>query len=234
MDTGSRLDELRRLESARRTEERRYRITMVLAIAPIGAALALAVLYLTVPATLAERYAYAEIVRPPLVQFMQLAGSVLIAGALAGGALAFAVTEVMGVPGSRGRLILILAIVGGLFGLFIPLVTALVLPVNLFAIDLARLEGGMELVDELLDAIFSTPALVFIYWAQGLYSGVVSGAVMGAVSFASLLSVKTEGRSGVAKLPAAISLGLSSLLLILVLAGPFSLYEGLVKQIAGR
>ncbi len=197
--------------------------------------MALAVLYVTVPATFAERYVYSEIARPPLGEFMRAAVVVPIVGAMLGSALTYAATDLLGVPRSPARLIFTFLLVGVFFGLFVPLATALVLPVNLLLVEVTtNFRSGEELVDDLLAAVFGTPGLLFIYWAQGLYTGVVTGFVVAVVSFSSVLAT---GRGAVTVLnlrPAALSLVIGSAMLALLLAGPFSLYEGLIRQIAGR
>ena len=230
-----RLSELRRQESERRTEERRYRLTLALAVAPICAAMALVVLYVTVPATFAERFVYSEIARPPLGEFVRAAVVVPIVGALLGSAVTYAATELLGATRSPVRLLFTFFLVGVIFGLFVPLATALVLPINLFLVEVAtNFKGGEELVDDLLAAVFGTPGLLFIYWAQGLYTGVVSGLFVTLVSFVTVIAVRPGQDSTIDLRPAAVSLVIGSLLLALLLAGPFSLYEGLIRQIAGR
>ena len=236
MNTANRrLGELRRQESERRAEERRYRLTLTLSVAPICAAMALAVLYVTVPATFAERFVYSEIARPPLGEFMRAAVVVPIVGALLGSGLTYAGTELLGVPRSPARLLFTFLLVGVVFGLFVPLATALVLPINLFLVEVAaNFKAGDELVDDLLAAVFGTPGLLFIYWAQGLYTGVVSGLVVTLVSFATVVGVRPGQTLSIDLRPAAISFVIASALLALLLAGPFGLYEGLIRQIAGR
>ena len=229
------LGELRRQETARRIEERRYRFTLILAVAPVSAAMALAALYITVPAAFAERHVYSEIARPPLWEFMRAAAVVPIAGALLGSLLAFIATDLLGVPRSPARLLITMLAVGVIFGLFVPLATALVLPINLLLVDVATNVGdGEELVDDLLAAVFGTPGRLFVYWAQGLYIGVVSGFLVGLVSFSTVVSIRPEPDSSVDIRPAALSLVIAAMLVALLMAGPFSLYEGLVRQIAGR
>ena len=236
MSTGTGpLGELRRQESARRIEERRYRFTLILAVAPVSAAMALAGLYITVPAAFAERHVYSEIARPPLWEFMRAAAVVPIAGALLGSLLAFIATDLLGVPRSPARLLITLLAVGVIFGLFVPLATALVLPINLLLVDVATNVGDREeLVDDLLAAVFGTPGRLFVYWAQGLYIGVVSGFLVGLVSFFTVVSIRPGPDSTVDFRPAALSLVIAAILVALLMAGPFSLYEGLVRQIAGR
>ena len=167
------LDELRRQESARRIEERRYRFTLILAVAPVSAAMALAALYITVPAAFAERHVYSEIARPPLWEFMRSAAVVPIAGALLGSLLAFIATDLLGVPRSPARLLITLLAVGVIFGLFVPLATALVLPINLLLVDVATNVGdGEELVDDLLAAsIRHSRAAVCLLGAGLLHRG---------------------------------------------------------------
>ena len=197
--------------------------------------MALAVLYVTVPATFAERFVYSEIARPPLGEFMRAAVVVPIVGALLGSALTYAATDLLGVPRSPARLLFTFLLVGVLFGLFVPLATALVLPINLFLVEVVtNFKAGDELVDDLLAAVFGTPGLLFIYWAQGLYTGVVSGLIVTLVSFASVVGPRPGQDSAIDLRPAGISLVMASVLLALLLAGPFSLYEGLIRQIAGR
>ena len=226
---------MRRQESERRAEERRYRLTLTLSVAPVCAAMALAVLYVTVPATFAERYVYSEIARPPLGEFMRAAVVVPIAGALLGSAVTYAATDLLGVPRSPARILFTFLLVGVFFGLFVPLATALVLPINLFLVEVAtNFKSGDELVDDLLAAAFGTPGLLFIYWAQGLYTGVVSGLVVTLVAFATVVGVRPGQNPAIDLRPAVISLVIASVLLALLLAGPFSLYEGLIRQIAGR
>ncbi len=154
---------------------------------------------------------------------------------LLGSALTYAATDLLGVPRSPARLLFTFLLVGVVFGLFVPLATALVLPINLFLVEVAtNLKAGDELVDDLLAAVFGTPGLLFIYWAQGLYSGVVSGLVVTLVGFAAVVSVRPGQSSTIDPRPAAVSLVIASVFLALLLAGPFSLYEGLIRQIAGR
>ena len=197
--------------------------------------MALAVLYVTVPATFAERFVYSEIARPPLGEFMRAAVVVPIVGAMLGSAVTYAGTDLLGVPRSPARLLFTFLLVGVIFGLFVPLATALVLPVNLFLVEVAtNFNAGDELVDDLLAAVFGTPGLLFIYWAQGLYTGVVSGLVVTLVSFATVVGVRPGRDSTIDLRPTAISLVVASVLLALLVAGPFSLYEGLIRQIAGR
>ncbi len=197
--------------------------------------MALAVLYVTVPATFAERYVYSEIARPPLGEFMRAAVVVPIVGAMLGSALTYAATDLLGVPRSPARLLFTFVMVGVFFGLFVPLATALVLPINLLIVEVAtNFRSGEELVDDLLAAAFGTPGLLFIYWAQGLYTGVVSGLVVAGVSFLSVLATGRGADPAFNLRPAALSFVIGSALLALLLAGPFSLYEGLIRQIAGR
>ena len=197
--------------------------------------MALVVLYVTVPATFAERYVYSEITRPPLGEFIRAAVVVPIVGALMGSAVTYTATELLGVPRSPARLLFTFFLVGVIFGLFVPLATALVLPINLFLVEVAtNFKAGDELVDDLLAAVFGTPGLLFIYWAQGLYTGVLSGLVAGLVSFVTVIAVRPGQDSAIDLRPAAVSLVIASLLLALLLAGPFGLYEGLIRQIAGR
>ena len=236
MSTGTGpLGELRRQESARRIEERRYRFTLILAVAPVSAAMALAALYITVPAAFAERHVYSEIARPPIGEFMRASIVVPIIGALLGSLLTFVATDLLGTPRSAARLLITLLVVGVIFGLFIPPATALVLPINVFLVDAAtNAKGGNEFVDDLLATVFGTPGLLFIYWAQGLYIGVVSGGFVAVVSFTTLLTVRPSAGATIDLRPAALSLVVAALLLALILVGPFSLYDGLVRQIAGR
>lgn len=197
--------------------------------------MALAVLYVTVPATFAERFVYSEIARPPLGEFMRAAVVVPIVGAMLGSAVTYAGTDLLGVPRSPARLLFTFLLVGVIFGLFVPLATALVLPINLFLVEVAtNFNAGDELVDDLLAAVFGTPGLLFIYWAQGLYTGVVSGVVVALVSFATVVGVRPGQDSTIDLRPTAISLVVASVLLALLVAGPFGLYEGLIRQIAGR
>ena len=197
--------------------------------------MALAVLYVTVPATFAERFVYSEIARPPLGEFMRAAVVVPIVGAMLGSAVTYAGTDLLGVPRGPARLLFTFLLVGVIFGLFVPLATALVLPINLFLVEVAtNFNAGDELVDDLLAAVFGTPGLLFIYWAQGLYTGVVSGLVVTLVSFATVVGVRPGQDSTIDLRPTAISLVVASVFLALLVAGPFSLYEGLIRQIAGR
>ena len=90
------------------------------------------------------------------------------------------------------------------------------------------------MLDDLLAAIFGTPGRMFVYWAQGFYIGVVSGCIVALVSFSTLVSIRPGPDSSVDFRPAVLSLVIAAMLVALLLAGPFSLYEGLVRQIAGR
>ncbi len=229
-----RLAGLRRAESERRDEERRYRLTMALAFAPAGAAAALAILYVTVPAALAERHAYVAIVRPSLGAFLRETTVVPVAGAALGALLVYSATELFTAPRSRAFQLVALGGLGLLFGLLAPLATALTLPINVFITGAVGSASGGEIVDDLLSAVFGTPGLLFIYWAQALYVGVVFGAVAGLTSFTAMLVVRPGGGTAHHLRPAAVSLVLSAALMALLMAGPFSLYEGLVRQIAGR
>ena len=93
---------------------------------------------------------------------------------------------------------------------------------------------GEELVDDLLAAVFGTPGRLFVYWAQGCTSGSCRGFLVGLVSFFTVVSMRPRPGSSVNLRPAVLSLVIAAMLVALLMAGPFSLYEGLVRQIAGR
>lgn len=197
--------------------------------------MALAVLYLMVPATLAERHAYSEITRPSTGEFLKATIAVPISGALLGSLVAFVITDVLGVSRSPARLLIELLMIGIVFGLLVPPVTALVLPINMFLVDMTtRSNEFMVTVDHLLVAIFSTPRLLFIYWTQSLHIGIVSGGLVSFVSFLAMFTIRGGSATTVDLRPAALSLCFAAILLALLIAGPFGFYEHLVRQLAGK
>lgn len=228
------LSELRRLESKRRLEEHQYRLALILSVAPISAAMALVVLYLIVPATFAERHVYSEITRPHTGEFIRSTWIIPIIGAVLGSLIAFLTTDLLGVPRSHSRLLITLLATGILFGLLIPVATAIALPINLFLVAaITSVEGVQTLVDDLLVAVFSTTGQLFLYWAQSLYIGVLSGSLVALVSFLSLFSMRSTGPTLNLR-PALMSLCLAAMLVAVLIAGPFGLYEYLVRQLTGR
>jgi hypothetical protein len=227
------LSELRRQESERRLEERHHRFAFIFSVAPMCGAMALAVLYIIVPATFEERHVYSEITRPHLGEFIRSTLIVPIVGAALGSLLAFLTIELLGTPYRVGKLLLTLLVTGTLFGMLIPIAAAITLPVNLFLVAaITNVDSAHVLIDDLLVAVFSTTSQLLMYWAESLYASCVSGLLVGLVSFVSLLTMRT--RNSLDFRPAAVSLCIGIISLGLLVLGPFGIYEYLVRQLAAR
>lgn len=203
----------------------------ILAAMSLGAALALCILYISVPVTLVEEQYRYVIERPPLASFFKLSAAALLGGALAAGVVSYVVTEVSGpAPG-----VVKLFLVGFFYGVLVPFVTGLLIPMNLFLLNLVHLSSvteGRTLGEEFADTVFGTPMFTFMHGAEGIYQGFAAGAALfvGAslVLFGSPLDLTRQ--RAFTHTAAAVLLSLA--IVVFLIVGPFGFFESLVDWFA--
>lgn len=234
LGAGDQLEQLRAAERRRATQARGARLAFVLALLPLGGALTLAAMYITLPAVLAERESYTTIGRPALGPFLGVAAAPVVAGVLLAAASAFVVTEVMSGIADRTKQTLVLATTAGLYGVFVPLTTALVTPLSLFIGGLFQPAGHEALADRLFVAAFSTPLHVFTYWAVGLYGGLIAGAAMFVGGLVAFSALRPGSPATPSFRPLYVSAGFALFTVAAVLFGPHAVYESLVRAAGGR
>jgi hypothetical protein len=204
---------------------------VIASVTVLGAALALIMMYISVPVTMTEEvYRYA-VERPPLSGFFKYAGAAVVGGALVAAFISYVATEVAGPePGP-----LKLALIGLFYGALLPFVTGFMVPVNLFFVRIMNLSAvttDQTLAGELIDLAFGTPRFTFFHGMMGMYQGMAAGVVLFVLGWALLFRLRPDLPRVTAFLHVAASLLLAVTLASLTLFGPFGFFESLVRWFA--
>jgi len=220
-----------RVEAVMRVGGQHQRLTLILAVTALGAALALILMYISVPVTMKEEVYRYVIERPPLSGFFKYAGAAVVGGALVAAFVSYIATEVAGPEPGPVKL----AAIGLLYGAFLPFVTGFMVPVNLFFVRILNLSSvttDQTLAEELIDLAFGTPRFTFFHGMMGMYQGLAAGAALFVLSWALLFRLRPDLPKTAAFRHIAISFCAAAALASLTLFGPFRFFESLVQWFA--
>ncbi|MBN4064860.1 hypothetical protein JYU04_03900 [Dehalococcoides mccartyi] len=215
------------IEEDRFEDDRRRRIGLAIALVPFGIAMALIVQYINIVVALDDADWRYVLERPNLSHILKLSPAPIIGGGLAmllSGLIATAVA------GREGR---ILPYVMGAFGYAItmPLFVSLLLPVNLFALEMTGLTFSDRTAGEAFSSwIWSTPFFVLTYTMTGMKAALWAGVgsmllaigvfrVMGPNSL-KFSVLRTTGMTVI----------VSAVVLMIVMFGPFGIFEFLFES----
>lgn len=168
-----------RIEFDRFEEDRRRRRGMVIALVPLGIAMALIVNYTYIIVAIDNADWRYVLERPNFMHILKLSLAPVIGG---GFAMLFAGSIATTVFGREGRF-LPLMMTAVLYSIFLPLLVGLLLPVNLLFLDVTGLSlSGLSTGDAVSNWIFGTPFFVATYTLTGIKSALWAG--IGAVLLA--------------------------------------------------
>jgi hypothetical protein len=216
-------------ENARFQEATRRSRIFIITLLPLGTALAAIFQYLALIDLLdSADYRY-QLTRPGMDVYLRLVFPAVIAGFLATGIVAAAFTFLAEAAESAWRLLTI----GFFYGMLMPLLLGLFMPVNLFILEITNLtrvtnQGTLE--DQIGDLVFGIPGSVYLSWILDTGSGITAGLAMAVLAFAIFHLVGPISKPGRGPAIALAGLGTGTIILLLVVAGPFPILEFLFEQ----
>lgn len=222
-------DRLLAIERVRTEISRRQRVTLI-AMLPLAAAMALIIPYMQIVITLQDADYYYILERPDWGTYIRLAGPALFAGPISVGIVVLVFRQLDELLPTLGRML----IVGAAFGAIMPFITGLLIPLNLFIIGVTGVSkvSGQGSVQQMLgDWVFSTPMFTFLFWADWLGPGIVSGLIAGLIFWAVVKIAGPVEQAGRAKLIFAGSMAASAIILLLVTVWPYGLFSFLFETL---
>lgn len=204
---------------------------MIAVTSLLGAALALVLMYISVPVTMKEEVYRYVIERPNLTAFFKYGGAAIVGGAALAALVSYLVTEVAGPePGP-----IKMAVIGFFYGVLLPYVTGFMVPVNMFFVRIMNLSGvttDQSLSGELIDLAFGTPLFTFLHGMTRMYQGIAAGVALFVLSWVVLLRLRPDTTGAIARRPVLVSLSVASAIALLTLFGPLGIFKSLVDWFA--
>ena len=168
-----------RIEKDRFEDDRRRRIGMVIAFIPLGIAMALIVQYINIVVAIDDADWQYVLHRPNFVHILKLSPAPFLGGGVAIFFAGFIATSVAG----REGWFLPYFMTAIFYSLFMPLIVSLLLPANLFLLEVTGLTFSARSAGEAFaDWIWSTPFFVLTYTMTSLKQAFWAGT--GAMLFA--------------------------------------------------
>ena len=217
------------VEEARFKEATRRSRIFIITLLPLGTALAAIFQYLALIDLLdSADYRY-QLTRPDMDVYLRLVFPAVIGGFLATAIVAGVFTFLAEAAESAWRLLTI----GFFYGMIMPLLLGLFMPINLFILEitnLTRVTGQGSLEDQIGDLLFGIPGSVYLSWILDTGSGIMAGLAMAVLAFAIFHLVGPLSKPGRGPAIALAGAGTGVLILFLVIAGPFPILEFLFEQ----
>ena len=211
-------------EDARFTESTRQTRVMLLALLPIGAALATMLQFMDISATLDDADYYYVLDRPPLDVYARLFVPSLLAGLIATGGVVWLFTFVSESGSALWRMI----VIGLMYGVLMPVLSGLLMPLNLFVLSvsgLSRVSNQGTLTDQLGDWVFDTPAHAYLGWLLGVPHAIVAGLIMAGLGWLVMRAAGPIGNPARALPISLLGLGVAAVIVGLMMVGPFGFFE---------
>lgn len=200
---------------------------MAIALVPLGIAMALVVHYVNIVVTIDDADWQYVLHRPNFAHILKLSIAPFIGGGLA---ILFAGIIATSIFGREGRF-LPLATAASLYGLFLPLLVGLLLPANLFLLDVLGLSfSGLSVGEAVSSWVWGTPFFVLTYAVTGvkiaLWAG-IGAVLMGAAIFRYIGPNRAWFSVGLTTAATAI-VGVT--VVLLVMFGPMAIFEILFNR----
>lgn len=213
-----------RIEEDRFEDDRRRRIGMAVALVPIGIAMALVVQYINIVVAIDDADWQYVLHRPNFSHILKLSPAPIIGG---GVAMLIAGLIATSVAGREGRFLpyFMTAI---LYALFMPLLVSILLPANLFLLEITGLSFSERTAGEAFSSwIWSTPFFVLTYTMTGMkqafWAGI--GSVLLAVGVFRFMGPNSTRFSLTRTI--AVTTVVSAGVLAIVMFGPLGIFEAL-------
>ncbi len=218
--------------AARFVESRRRALVMLLALVPIGIALAMILQYLEILKLLDESDWRYQVDRAPMDVYLRIVWPAVVAGAVATIGVTLLFTKEAEALGTPWRLLLI----GVAYGVLLPVLIGVLMPLTVFLLSVtgqSRVTDQGPIEHQIAELVFSTPRSSFLGWLFGINDGIKAGLFLAAVAwliFKVAGPITNAARSGRIILSAWI---IGPGLVALVMAGPISLLEYLFDHFNG-
>ncbi|GEM_PF-506942 len=215
-------EERDQLELDRFEEDRRRRIGMAIALVPLGIAMALIVQYINIVVAIDDADWQYVLHRPNFGHILKLSLAPFVGGGLAMLLAGLIATSVSG----REGWFLPYFMAAILYSLFMPLIVSLLLPANLFLLEITGLTFTARSAGEAFsDWIWSTPFFVLTYTMTGMkqafWAGI--GAMLVAVGVFRIMGPNSVTFS-LAR-TTALTAGVGALIVVIVMFGPLGIFE---------
>ena len=216
-----------RVEADRFEDDRRRRSGMAVALVPLGIAMALIVHYTNIVVTIDDADWQYVLHRPNFVNILKLSVAPFIGGGMA---MLGAGVVATAIAGREGRYLpLVLTVV--MYTLFLPIIVGLLLPANLFLLDVTGLSVVEVSIGEALSAwVWGTPFFVLTYtltgFKQALWAGV--GAVVIAAAVFRFIGPNHAAFS--VRRTTAVTTGIGLLTVLVIMFGPIGIFEILFNE----
>ncbi|MCH8911821.1 MAG: hypothetical protein IH867_13935 [Chloroflexi bacterium] len=211
-----------RIEFDRFEDDRRRRHGMAIALVPLGIAMALIVQYTNIVVAIGDADWQYVLQRPNFVNIMKLSGAPIVGG---GVGMLFAALIATTIAGREGR-VWPLALTAMLYGIIMPVMVGLLLPANLFLLDVLGLSVIDVSVAEALSLwIFGTPFFVFTYTMVGIKPALWAGTgavLLGAAVFRYIGPNRAAFSVG---WTTAVTLGVAAVAAFIIMFGPLTIFE---------
>ncbi|MDP6667657.1 MAG: hypothetical protein QF357_09710 [Dehalococcoidia bacterium] len=216
-----------RMEMDRFEDDRRRKLGMAIALVPLGIAMALIVNYTNIVVAIDDADWQFVLHRPNFVNILKLSVAPFIGG---GVGMLLAVMLATSIAGREGRF-WPFALTAFFYSVFMPLLVGLLLPANLFLLDVTGLSVFELSFGEALSAwIWGTPFFVFTYTLTGIKQGVWAG--IGAVLLGAAI-FRYVGPNQVvfsAWRTTVVTMAVAALAAGVMLFGPLGIFELLFNQ----
>lgn len=195
---------------------------MAVALVPLGIAMALIMQYTNIIVAIDDADWQYVLHRPNFVNIMKLSIAPLIGG---GFGMLFAALIATAIAGREGR-ILPLALTAALYSIITPVLVGLLLPANLFLLDVVGLSVLELSVSEALSIwIYGTPFFVMTYTLTGIKLALWAGT--GAVLLAAAVFQYTGPNSAAFSVSktTAVTLIVAAAAAVVIMFGPLGIFE---------
>lgn len=195
---------------------------MVIALVPLGIAMALIVNYTYILVAVDDADWRYVLHRPNFAHILKLSLAPLIGG---GVAMFIAGSIATSVFGREGRF-LPLVMTALMYSIFLPLLVGLLLPVNLFLLDVTGLSlSGISFGNAMENWIFGTPFFVATYTLTGIKSALWAGIGAALLAAAVFRYIGPNSAAFSTGRTTAVTLAVAAASAAVVMFGPLSIFE---------
>lgn len=216
-----------RVELDRFEDDRRRRRGMAIALVPLGIAMALIVQYTNIVVAIDDADWQYVLQRPNFINIVKLSIAPFVGG---GVAMLFASTIATAITGREGR-IWPLALTALLYSVFMPVIVGLLLPANLFLLDVLGLSVIDLSVSEALSIwVYGTPFFVFTYALTGIKQALWAGAGAVLLGAAVFRFIGPNRAAFSVSQTTAVTLVVAAAAAALIMFGPLGIFELIFNQ----
>ena len=224
--------ERERLSAIRFDESARRARVMLIALLPVGIALAMILQYLEILRLLDDADWRYQLDRAPMDVYLRIVAPAIIAGAMATAGATLLFTKQAEALGAPWRMLFI----GLAYGVLVPVLIGLLMPLTLFILSVTgqtRVTDQGPIEHQVAELVFSTPRSSYLGWLFGINDGLKAGLLLAAIGWL-VLNVAgpiSNGRRSTRIIVSAYVI--APVLVVLVMVGPFIILEVFYDRFSG-